>query len=916
MDRWLDQVIQRMKGLPVWPVIDDVLRSPWSLLGDRCLGHRRRHRDMEGRVRRSPLASFWFWPWSAVIVGVAVLLVIGIFSQHRLVTPTAAFAIGLQVITGHHFTPGLWGEFVVLIATLIAIRGLVLQALTHRVNSPIEVRPLDDATRSGCLDKHRLDVVFRDYLALSRLYQITTVPGDQQPDRLIEVLNTPASSGRLALVAAGLAYAFPRRAFIVTATLLDENRTERCGVAIEVRPLGKLPVRLETQWSVTYERALQRAAFAVGAYITQETRACKRVPWSDWARRRRPLPASLFRDYQRAKQMVSERRYDEALALYNSALRQDPDNVAIRYDVGQLYERLGLYPDALLTYLRLVDEVFPAKTDRRTAKPSPIMREAQSRRARSEQLRRIRAWWPTWWPWPLGGRRDPFIIRYRYVVVLSEAKILARELISPRWPNLRNVQSQSYEERPWRATEIKEIGRLLSERLDSVYFPAVSAQKLEFLMDQVRYAPEYFRQRDYPEIVRYFLRCAAYEADTLIRDLEILECSWRGRVTTRDSFLTPTAVRQLRLMICYRLEHTDRAAVPQHVELHEARRRVEELTRCLESNKYVASRSGNWLEHYLAACVYSLAIVDDDKEKPFNIAYAQEAVSALERAARLGDEVEFVTSKRYWLQAGDPDLAGLRNYQSFRAFEARIYDHPLPFTAELSKYELYRHLRAVIRQAAQQLEERWRDRAKNRREFVDDGEFEVWWRQELRAWEVAIRIGRFYPQWQTRYAAQEAIREWYEASLGPDAPPIPYPNITRSDYRPDTGDPGLVRDMLAETEEIFAFLGADCGNLVRASSEVTIYDKVRRWSEYAAACSRKGRDLSAEALADACLAQAAVWAALRQWAQVPGGHRKQALERCIADVIPPDENFDPGHKHVLARDPNWLRREAAERNWS
>jgi len=35
-------------------------------------------------------------------------------------------------------------------------------------------------------------VAFGDYLALSRMYKVPTVPGDQEPDRLIEVLSTPA----------------------------------------------------------------------------------------------------------------------------------------------------------------------------------------------------------------------------------------------------------------------------------------------------------------------------------------------------------------------------------------------------------------------------------------------------------------------------------------------------------------------------------------------------------------------------------------------------------------------------------------------------------------------------------------------------------------------------------------------------
>lgn len=63
-----------------------------------------------------------------------------------------------------------------------------------------------------------------------------------------------------------------------------------------------------------------------------------------------------MRHYQRAKRMVGERRYDEALSLYHSALQYDADNVHLRYDVGQLFERLQQY--ALLTNRLLCRSVF------------------------------------------------------------------------------------------------------------------------------------------------------------------------------------------------------------------------------------------------------------------------------------------------------------------------------------------------------------------------------------------------------------------------------------------------------------------------------------------------------------------------------------------------------------------------------
>jgi hypothetical protein len=319
----------------------------------------------------------------------------------------------------------------------------------------------------------------------------------------------------------------------------------------------------------------------------------------------------------------------------------------------------------------------------------------------------------------------------------------------------------------------------------------------------------------------------------------------------------------------------------------------EGMKRRLQQVGYYGDRSVNWLEHYNTACCYALPTVTELNTYPRRAeedlqydSYAYEAIHALDRAAKHGDRVEFVTSKRYWLEAGDPDLAGLRRYQSFRAFEARVYGHPLPATAELAKYELYRFLRAVVRRAARYLEDEWRKRSRLNPAKVDYAEFEDWWRQELRAWETAIRIGRFYRQWQTRHSALDAIREWAEAQ-GPDALPIPYPNITRSDYLPDTGEYDLREKMLTETEEIFRFLGTKCGNLtVSESSEPTnAYENTQAWSEYAAESSRLGRDLTKTVLVTACRARLAAWASLRQWAQSPRPGRARILAAAI-DGLP------------------------------
>lgn len=831
------------------------------------------------------------WVRLALLALILALIVIGtIYDHHGLVTPSQALARGFQYITRDHFTPGIWLELILLLIVLVNIRWLWLRFLAFRVNSPIEVRPLDNATRNPRLDTHGFDVIFRDYLAISRLYQIPTVPGDQEPDRLIEVLSAPASKGWLGIFSAALTYAFPRRAYVVTASLLERDKDRRCGVSVQVRRFPRLPIHLESQWSTTFERALQRAGYAVAAHITQQTKACRRIPWSGWAQRRRHLPASLFRDYQRAKQMVGERRWDEALALYYSALAQDADNIAMRYDVGQLYERLGLYPDALLTYLDLVDEIFPIRIfGGRSPSPKLSTRRGSTASAETRRHRRNRVQNPTWWPQPRAGNRDPFVIRYRYVIVLSQGDLLAKELISPQWPELRQWVRQNpgqpgassvdseLEQRPWRATELEEIARLLSGRLDSLY-SSYCGKSLASLLRERGVRSDDALER---EISRYLLTCAEYEATTLIRDVKRISRLPRGLWTRRNSHLTPTAARQARLMISYKRQYLDslrRGKPTGHWPMSP------KMTKEALKDTGYADDSMNWLEHYNAACHYALALVRDTYEVPDHKEYVYESILALDRAARHGDQIEFVRSKEYWLQAGDPDLIGLRRYRSFRAFEARIYSHPLAATSELSKYELYRFLRGVIRQAARYLENEWRKRGERNPGNVSHAEFENWWRQELRAWEVSIRLGRFYRQWQTRNAALESIREWLE-SFGPDAAPIPYPNITRGDFLPDMGNYELVEKILQNTEDILKFLGTKCGSLMPSNMQTSgnVYENTWKWSEYAAACSRSEKQRPPDGLANVCLARAAVWASLRQWAQVPGETRQR--QQIMEDTI-------------------------------
>lgn len=826
--------------------------------------------------------------WIRFLLNVLWLLaVLGLFVIGALQRPDTpltlhqAFSIGVQRVTFHHLTPGLAAEWLTLALVLASLRWVALE-LRAVLGGSIEVRPIDNAS-GGKVDTHPLDVAFSEYLTLPKLYRLTTIPGDPEPEHLVEVLSVPSAAGWRGLAAAAFAYAFPRRAFTVSASLRKQDHQPRYGVAVQVRRLPGLAIQLETQWSTSFERALQRGAYAAIAHILPQTWACRNVPWAAW--RRRVLPVSLFRDYQRAKKMVAERRYDEALNLYHHALVKDANNIDLRYDVGQLYERLGLYPDALQTYLSLAERLFP-------------------RRSRWQIARLAR--WPGW------GKRDHFVIWYRYVVVLALGPPVARELLCPDWAELRDwlawaaqqaigrpegkpaVQAPQAgdwpdEERPLRTIQLLDIRRLLADRLSDRYPRSTCPPELRTPLLRLLDEPsdDGSLEKRVAVLERCLLACAEAETRRLERAMR-----WSVRRhlgPRRSASLTLTAARQTHVTIqCRRAIMNGQSACAGDFSWT---RSPEGVRAKLRTVGYRAEKSTSWLEHYNAACIYALVMRDDEEEVAQHVPFAQAAVSALELALRYGEDIDFVRTKRYWLQAGDSDLAGLRRYTCFRAFETRVYGRPLPPTVNIAKYELYMYLRAVLEDGAGHLEREWRRRAAASPRKITHGIFEEWWRQERHAWELGIRLGRFYRQWQTRWEAVESRRNWIE-SFGHEARSLPYPRIDQPVYVPDIGDFEATRQVLTDTELIFQYLGHECGRLMpRDATEDTssILAKTRAWLGYAAECaeSQSERDLLRDQVIEACEMRAAVWAALRHWARDPSEDRKTRFVRAVETLRKP-----------------------------
>lgn len=909
-------------------------------------------------LRAGPLV-YLHWSFvliAAVIVLSAAVLVAGITATGGPAVPVEAiWQTGLAQLSGDRLTVNRIDAAVAGVALLVLIRRARLDWLAVRPG-PVEVRPIENASSTPVDDerRRRYHVELREALAGSQLYETTSVPGDAETERIIEVFREAQSGGRLAMLGAIWTFLWPSRAFVVTATLRTRQEEPRFGVSVTVRRLPRPGVELDTHWSGDFDRALQRAAFGVTAHILPLTRACERPPWGQWRSksRDRPMPMELMRHYQRAKRMVAERRYDEALSLYHEALLFDADNVYLQYDVGQIFERLQLYPDAARLYTMLTDRLFPlavpedGTAGRVVAFTRPSLHD------------------------------DPFMVRYRYVGSLTTGSRLARELVYPDWPVLRDWLRYDVEHaiggkikpgryfRPWRATELADHRAKISELFDRAWtgsLPSGSALAEGGLRSvlvndpdpEVR--PGFCDRADLADgwralppvqarvlaVEEYFLHVAGQEMALLKDDFEMHPPS--RRTHGRRSGLTMVVLGLMELLIIHRKRRFrpagafgDPAAKPWPPDL-------DEMTRELSRHAGYRHDSERWLEHYVAACVLALPLERDREQLPEHLPFAQAAVRALERAQQCGDEIDFVTSKRYWLLAGDPDLTGLRQYDCFRAFEARIYRHPQPRTTDPARYELFHYMRLGLAQGAEAMESLWLQRVGRDAAQLSPRNLEGWFRLERRAWETVVRLSRYHPQWQTRSGALEALRglaDYLETS----ASPVPYPEMVRDYYSTAAGSSEHAWRRLDGMEELFTFLGRELGPAVSIDPEIAdppepteftetetplepdgeperelqrqrerfrapVIPIARAWIWHAEHGSRRVPQthypLSQDELVQLCRSWAAVWSALRQRVTTPARRSDRAFVEAVKRLpVPqtPREDESSGPVITLPRD--------------
>ena len=138
-----------------------------------------------------------------------------------------------------------------------------------------------------------------------------------------------------------------RQGWRVRATLrYDDDSTSPHGLSYVVEHVATRRIDVaDVVWAATHEDAAREAAYRVAAwYLRRENPpSTRRSP--NW----RPSAASL-RDYQDAEYHASRRRFDEAVECAQRSLDADPSNFAARRLLGETYEWLGHFENAIHTY--------------------------------------------------------------------------------------------------------------------------------------------------------------------------------------------------------------------------------------------------------------------------------------------------------------------------------------------------------------------------------------------------------------------------------------------------------------------------------------------------------------------------------------------------------------------------------------
>ncbi|WPP29582.1 hypothetical protein [Streptomyces sp. CL7] len=579
---------------------------------------------------------------------------------------------------------------IALLGLYAAIRAFRRSRLDYLVLAPgpIEVYNFSDARDSQGKEgdaalTERVTWLFRSELAEVRLRSASALPGAGQVFGFLEVTEKIARNPGVASAISNLfTAAFVSHAYEVRGQIFDSTGTGKCGLTVQVTALTgaeSRPVRVEAD---TWEEAARKAALSATAFVMPNTKICRhQQPWRSW--QNLDIPAGLFIVHQEAQKLESARRYDEALKKYYEAVEMDPSNDCLLLSIGGLQEKMGLHLDALFTYYGIVRPFL-----------YPLSGMKKSRKE---------CWRP-----------EVVIARYRYVCLLGQGEVLARQWrhqqsVGEYPPSIRDSERSLLRVRI--ASQIinryrKKFG--CPPKFDGSYAPVrfkpVSdpSNLLSHLDGLTGGDPEHAMGEE-PENRRFLDTVHTLDGKDVMVLQElfqfIAECEAKGMLLTysrvhvwrwrsRDLHLTPGVLRTLLEWVYIRKMHT-RWQCGRIGKGSDGSWPPELLPKCLERVIKKAFRC-RWIwheklfiEHYNAACALSIPLLPDTasalgdssadafssprtdcRVRQTKDHLVQDAVRHLEQA-RLDTDSGYLATVHHWLISEDCDLVGLRSRGQF-----------------------------------------------------------------------------------------------------------------------------------------------------------------------------------------------------------------------------------------------------------
>jgi tetratricopeptide (TPR) repeat protein len=671
---------------------------------------------------------------------------------------------------------------------------------------PIFVHELSVSPDLSNVDVAHLTTAFRRRLMQLRLHAPTAVPATSPAQDFLSVVDGDHLDSKNLLGSAVniLRAAIPTHAYEVSVTLTEEPTAPpgkpRRGVTAQITRLPTEGIPVETAWAYSWDDAIRQAADMVTAAVLPRTVVSNRPPWSGW--RGYPMPSLLVHHYERAQELTSQRRYDEALDHYFQALEVDPKNVDLRLHKGFVEEKLELYLDAVVTY---------AAARQLACHTSKRLYHRKARRNRTAS-----------------GN----IARYRLAVLLGGIRF-AHQWRKPDKDTLRDKQ------RLFLRGRLKpELEELLD---DHKLMPSPKRQHLTTLLNEFgtgKLADEHDS--------RYFeLRLLL--AHLALKELEDV----RPKLVRRGAqpgWLTPLSVDltmgSLGMRVAY-VEHTmaelqsrNASGTSRQDERHApggAPTRPGAWIPEPESTLPRPSRPfQTWTEEYNAACLYALPLLvkppppgEPDENEARRRVLAEEAVRHLTRA--MSSTVSwYAAQRRDWVLSEDPDLDGLRRRLEFKHFEAIYFPSPLRTPRrprDVHRWQQSCYTNKLLAQTARRWETVWHRRRNLLVNGIDPHAVIQWCEDEADAWRLVECVAKDCRYWRARYDLIEQMKVW-SAKYGFEPLAVEVPRfVSEKEANDDDGDAEAKQQMKQNEhrlDEVVERLGAMSGqqNHSRSSQKV------------------------------------------------------------------------------------------------